>query len=100
MARSPFLPLPTGLEIAGTCTSASALTVSVVSTATSCPCPLCHTLATRIHSRYRRTVADVPCGGQRVLLLLTVRRFVCAVLTCPVVFSPSASPRWCVRGHG
>jgi transposase len=27
-------------------------------------------------------VADLPCGGQRVTLLLTVRRFVCDVSTC------------------
>ena len=82
MATSPFLPLPTGLEIAGTCVSASALMVSVVSTAPSGPCPLCHTCTTRIHSRYQRTVADLACGGQRVILLLTVRRFVCEVSTC------------------
>jgi transposase len=83
MATSPFLPLPTGLEIAGTCASASTLTVSVVSTVPSGPCPLCHTEATRIHSRYQRTLADLPCGGQRVMLLLIVRRFVCEVSTCP-----------------
>ncbi len=83
MATSPFLPLPTGLEIAGTCTSASALTVSVVSTASSGPCPVCHTPSWRIHSRYQRTVADLPCGGQRIILQLTVRRFVREVPTCP-----------------
>jgi transposase len=90
MATSPFLPLPTGLEIAGTCASASTLTVSVVSTVSSAPCPLCHTEATRIHSRYQRTLADLPCGGQRVILLLIVRRFVCEVPTCPRrIFDPA-----------
>lgn len=82
MDASPFLPLPTGLVIEDTCASASALTVSVISTVSSCPCPLCHTETTRIHSYYQRTVADLPCGGQRVILLLTVRRFVCEVPTC------------------
>ena len=100
MATSPFLPLPTGLEIEGTCASASALTVSVISTAPSCPCPLCHTCTTRVHSRYQRTVADLPCGGQRIILLLTVCRLVCDVPTCSRAFSPNACPRWCVRGRG
>lgn len=83
MATSPFLPLPTGLEIAGTCASDSALTVSVVSTVSSGLCPLCHTEATRVHSRYQRTLADLACGGQRVILLLIVCRLVCEVPTCP-----------------
>jgi transposase len=83
MATSPFLPLPTGLVIAGTSVSASTLSVSAVSTASSCPFPLCRTDSTRIHSRYHRTVADLPCGGQRIILLLTVRRFVCEEPTCP-----------------
>ena len=82
MDASPFLPLPVGLVIAGTCASTSVLTVSVVSIASSCPCPLYHTDATRIHSRNPRTVAYLPCGGQRMILLLTVRRFMCEVPTC------------------
>jgi len=28
-------------------------------------------------------VADVPCGGRRVSLALTVRKFVCSTPTCP-----------------
>jgi hypothetical protein len=28
-------------------------------------------------------VADLPCGGRRVILALTVRKFVCSVPTCP-----------------
>ena len=30
-----------------------------------------------------RTVADLPCGGRRVILKLFVRKFVCAPSTCP-----------------
>lgn len=37
----------------------------------------------RIHSRYGRRVADVPCGGRRVTLALTVRKFVCRAPDCP-----------------
>ena len=30
-----------------------------------------------------RTVADLPCAGRRVLLALTVRKFICHTPTCP-----------------
>jgi hypothetical protein len=36
-------------------------------------CPRCHQSSERVQSRSSRTVADVPCGGRRVLLLLPVR---------------------------
>jgi transposase len=45
-------------------------------------CPLCQQLSERVHSKYQRTVADVPCGGRRVLLLLIVRKFICHTSTC------------------
>ena len=47
------------------------------------PLPLCQERATRIHSRYQRTVADLPCGGRRVRLVLTVHKFFCDQPTCP-----------------
>lgn len=83
MDASPFLPLPAGLEIERTCLSAATLTVQVRSTARKAPCPLCQHQATRIHSRYQRTVADLPCGGRQVRLILTVHKFFCDEPTCP-----------------
>src|SRR5260370_30763521 len=47
------------------------------------PCPACHQFSTRIHGCYQRTVADLPCAGRNVLLMLTVRKFVCSAPTCP-----------------
>src|SRR5260370_2457965 len=47
------------------------------------PCPECHQLSTRIRGSYQRTVADLPCAGRNVLLMLTVRKFVCTTPTCP-----------------
>lgn len=45
-------------------------------------CPRCGTASSRVHSRYRRTVSDLPCCGRRVELRVEARRFVCAVPTC------------------
>ncbi len=36
----------------------------------------------RVHGYYGRTVADLPCAGRRVVLALTVSKFVCTTPTC------------------
>ncbi len=36
-----------------------------------------------LHSRYVRTVGDLPCAGRQVVLKLTVRKFLCSVPDCP-----------------
>ncbi|MFD6081064.1 ISL3 family transposase [Streptomyces hydrogenans] len=40
-------------------------------------CPSCGVSASRVHSTYMRRLADRPLGGQRVLLRLRIRRFLC-----------------------
>ncbi len=45
-------------------------------------CPLCQRRSRRVHSHYARTLADLPCSGDRVTLHLRVRRFVCRVRSC------------------
>jgi len=45
-------------------------------------CPECGTLATRVHSRYDRTLADLPWAATPVQIGLTVQRFFCDHPTC------------------
>jgi transposase len=40
-------------------------------------CPLCQQASSKVHSRYVRILADLPCSGQRVRWLVQVRRFRC-----------------------
>jgi transposase len=47
------------------------------------PCPLCRHLAHRIHSRYPRTLVDLPTQGLAVRLDLHTRRFWCDEPSCP-----------------
>jgi transposase len=63
-------------------TAVSLLTVSVTSTQTSVPCPVCALPATRIHSRYTRTLADLPWAAYRVRLQLRVRKWFCGNSAC------------------
>ncbi len=45
-------------------------------------CPVCLRRSKRRHSQYQRTLADVPCGRNSVILHVRVRRFVCRVRWC------------------
>ena len=58
------------------------ITLRVRSTQTRVPCPLCATPAARIHSRYERTLADLPWAAYRVRLQLRVRKWFCANPAC------------------
>jgi transposase len=62
-------------------------------------CPRCAEASSRIHSRYQRTLADLPCAGRPVRIQLQVRRFYCPNPACsrttfserlPTVVAPSA----------
>jgi transposase len=66
------------------------LTIQVACRLKSAACPLCQHVSERIHGSYGRTVADVPCGGSRVTLALTVRKFVCGTVGCPRKIDPIA----------
>jgi transposase len=59
-----------------------ALTLVLASTQTVAPCPLCGTATTRIHSRYTRTVFDLPWAGMLVQLRLHVQKFFCNARDC------------------
>jgi len=64
----------------------------------SAPCPSCGCISRRVHSRYMRTISDLPWRGMPVLLRWEVRRFFCDESQCPQrIFAerlePLASPR-------
>ncbi len=82
METKLLLSLPEGLEVIGINVIDGVLIISAVSTHPSACCPLCSSLATRVHSHYTRKIADLPCAGQQVRLLLQVRKFFCEVSTC------------------
>lgn len=74
--------IPAGLIVDDITESETALVVSARSKASEHACPRCGTLSSRVHSRYVRTAADLPCAGKKVELRLVTRRFVCSAPLC------------------
>lgn len=80
---SPFLPLPDGIAIASIHVETNSVVVHIACHLPTALCPVCGQPSERIHGAYVRTVADLPCGGRRVILKLSVRKFVCRTASCP-----------------
>lgn len=59
------------------------VTVYLASTQTLAPCPLCHCPSHRIHSRYERTLKDLPVAQFSLTIVLTVCKVFCLTETCP-----------------
>ncbi|HEY5868166.1 MAG TPA: ISL3 family transposase, partial [Candidatus Tectomicrobia bacterium] len=62
--------------------TAAQITLLVCATQTSVSCPLCALPARRIHSRYTRTLADLPWADYHVRLQLCVRKWFCGNRAC------------------
>jgi transposase len=79
-----LLPDATTLRLAACYvdTTSAQITLLVHSTQASVPCPLCAIPARRIHSRYERTLADLPWAEYHVRLQLRVRKWFCRNRHC------------------
>ena len=82
MAKPTLLPDPTCLHLQLLDASETTITAVVTTTSGEAACPLCQHCSSRIHSRYMRTVADLPWMSCAVRLELHVRRFFCTNPGC------------------
>ncbi len=93
MELSQLIPLSEGLELTHLERAEKSLRLHITSTSERCLCPVCGQAATRLHSRYRRVVKDLPCAGQQVQLILHVRKFFCDTADCMrKIFTERLSP--------
>jgi transposase len=67
-----------GLEVDG-----QTITIQTHVEAPEAACPLCQSMARRVHSHYERTLHDVPCGTKSLRLVVQIRRFFCDNRNCP-----------------
>lgn len=58
------------------------LTLHLTSTQTQSACPICGQSSYRIHSRYERTLTDLPCVAFSLALVVRVRKFFCSNSNC------------------
>ena len=77
-----FFPEQSGVRVERVYREGRSVHLSVVATRQSAKCPVCHRRSRRVHSRYARTVADLPCAGDVVTIHLSTRRFICRVPWC------------------
>jgi transposase len=77
------LPIPRTLHVETLLLGDDGLTILAASKGESACCPLCGMCAARIHSRYPRTLIDLPWATMAVHLQMHVRRFFCDNDTCP-----------------
>lgn len=73
---------PTGLVIEKVENVRSQLQITARSLSRTSICPGCDRPSARVHSRYHRTLADLPAHGRPVRISLVARRFRCATSRC------------------
>ena len=92
-AHKTGLAAPEGLTIEAIETSDGLITVVARSSFRSLACPHCGVISSAVHSRYFRTLANLPSHGSAVNLQLRTRRFRCRTIGCPVeIFAERFDP--------
>ena len=82
VATTPLLPFP-DIQLDTITLTPARITVRLTATAPRAACPACQQISARLHSRYSRTLADLPWATCPVQFHITVRRFFCDNPTCP-----------------
>jgi hypothetical protein len=77
------LLIPPEFEVLTTCVTEAKVSLQLQFSAPTGYCPLCHSLSTRIHSRYERKLQDLPISGKVVEVRLYSRKFFCQQESCP-----------------
>ena len=72
-----------GLSVEEMIFYSQAIVLVITPTSRSAPCPRCSHASDRIHSRYYRTLRDLPWADMAVTLRVRVRRFRCTNPSCP-----------------
>src|SRR4051794_36754320 len=83
MATEASFLIPPSLHVAALLLGDDGVTIRAVSEAVGVRCPVCGEPTDRVHSRYERTLGDLPWARFAVRLQVLVRRFVCANPACP-----------------
>jgi transposase len=81
ISLSLLFELP-GMSLDGLEVDVQTITIQTHVEAPEAACPICQTVAQRVHSHYGRTRHIVPCGTKSLRLVVQVRRFFCDNRNC------------------
>ncbi len=76
------LPAPKLLKLIGVRADENAITLVARTSSRVARCPVCAKRSSKVHSRYTRTLADLPWQGIPVTVSLSIRRFFCDEASC------------------
>src|SRR5215212_11726890 len=79
---APHELLPKGLHLESLSIETGRVDIHVASGASGSRCPVCGLSSSRVHSRYSRTVSDLPWHGISVELEVRAGRFFCDEPSC------------------
>ena len=79
MLRSlrPSAFVPPGFQVKNASTDGTLTVITACPVNKASRCPECGAITTRVHSHYRRRLADLPLAGRQVQLVVVVPRFGC-----------------------
>jgi len=83
MRLTALFPHWRGMRVMHVCAERDHFTLIAETISRAACCPLCHRPSRAVHSRYQRRVADLPCSGRAVTLVIHARRFFCRAPDCP-----------------
>ena len=81
-AIAPHELLPKDLHLESLSIETGRVSIRVASGTSGSRCPVCGLVSSRVHSRYSRTVSDLPWHGISVELEVLARRFFCDEPSC------------------
>jgi transposase len=84
MARTlrPSDFVPRGFHVESAADDGAMIVITVRPTSKTGRCLDCSAIATRVHSHYHRSLADLPLAGRQVRLVVVARRFRCDAASC------------------
>ena len=74
--------IPNGLSVTGLSLEIDSITIHARRNSVTALCPICRQRSHQVHSRYIRSLADLPWAGLPVCFRVSVRRFYCANGVC------------------
>lgn len=81
-AFRPSKLVPRGFAVDEVSSDGTGMVIAVHATRSGSACPECGRVSERVHSRYRRRLADLPMAGRPVRIVVIARRFRCDVVLC------------------